>query len=800
MDTLLEQLRLALRGIVRSPGYAITAIVVLALGVGATATVYGVLQGVVLNPLPYRDADRIVRLVESKLPEFPRFSVSPGNFSSWQKEAKSYEAMAAYSGGSYNLTGREQPLRLRGMTVTPRFFDVLGVPAATGRAIAESDAPGDAEPVVLSHRAWMTHFGGNTEVVGQAVTLNDKSYTIAGVMPPRFDFPSPDVDLWTLWRVSAEEANQHGGHYIGVIARLAPGVTPEGAHTELDGIAANLERSLPDSNTGWRTIVQPLPDVMFGDARTRLLMLLGGVGLVLLISGANVASLTVVRATGRLQEFAVRRAQGATSWHVARQLLAEGVTLAFIGGLFGVVLAAVALPVVRAMAPGGIPRIDQVALDWRIAAIAVAMSLVVGVLAALLPTWFAARRTVALDLREGGRGTLGSGRARSRAALVMAEVALATVLLVGAGLLGRSLLKLTSVDPGFRAEGAVLTMLALPDARYADDASRLGFYQQLVERVSALPGVQAAGVTQSFPIVSDYVLSLEIQGRPAPAQGSEPSANYYAVSPGYFAASGVPVLKGRNFSDADRPDSPPVMMVSTAFAAKHFPDGDAIGQHVKPGNGRDQWYEIVGVVGDVRQYGLAEDVSAQMYVPVTQDPFDGMRLVARVTGDPTGYAKAITAAVLEIDDDQPVGQVTTLAEVVADSLATQRFSMLLVLTFAISALVLAAVGLYGTIAYAVSQATQEIGIRKALGAQAGMLLRQVLVGGVRLGAIGLAIGFGLSLMAGRAIQGFLFGVQPYDPIVLIGVALLLLGVAAVATLVPAWRASRIDPMVALRHE
>ncbi|HET7843094.1 MAG TPA: ABC transporter permease [Xanthomonadales bacterium] len=796
----MEQLRLGLRVVRRAPGYAITAIVVLALGVGATATVYGVLQGVVLNPLPYRDADRIVRVVESKLPEFPRFSVSPGNYSSWQKAAKSFDAMAAYSGGSYNLTGRDEPVRLRGMTVTPRFFDVLGVAAAAGRTISEGDAPGDAQPVVLSHRTWMTHFGGNAEVIGQAVTLNDKSYTIAGVMPARFDFPSPDIDLWTLWRVTAEEASQHGGHYIGVIARLAPGVAAESAHAELDGIAAQLEQALPDSNQGWRTIVQPLPDVMFGDARTRLLMLLGGVGLVLLISGANVASLTVVRATARLQEFAVRRAQGATSWHVARQLLAEGVALSTIGGLVGVLLAAMALPAVRAMAPEGIPRIDQVSLDWRIAAFAVAMSLVVGVLASLLPTWFAARRTVALDLREGGRGTLGSGRARSRAALVVAEVALATVLLVGAGLLGRSLLKLTGVDPGFRAEGAVLTYLALPDARYADDAARLGFYQQLVERVGALPGVEAAGVTQSFPIVSDYVLSLEIQGRPAPAAGDEPSANYYAVSPGYFAASGVPVLRGRNFNDADRSDSPPVMLVSSAFAAKHFPDGDALGQHVKVGNGRDQWYEIVGLVGDVRQYGLAEDVSAQMYVPMTQDPFDSMRLVARVSGDPAGYAKAITAAVLAIDDDQPVGQVMTLSEVVADSLATQRFSVLLVLTFAVSALALAAVGLYGTIAYTVSQATQEIGIRKALGAQAGILLRQVLAGGVKLGAIGLAIGVALSLAAGRAIQGFLYGVRPYDPLVLAGVALLLLGVAALATLVPAFRASRIDPMVALRHE
>jgi putative ABC transport system permease protein len=300
--------------------------------------------------------------------------------------------------------------------------------------------------------------------------------------------------------------------------------------------------------------------------------------------------------------------------------------------------------------------------------------------------------------------------------------------------------------------------------------------------------------------VSDYVLSLEIQGQPAPAQGAGPSANYYSVSPGYFAASGVPLLRGRNFSDADRADSLPVMLVSQAFAKKHFPGGDAIGQHVKVGNGRDRWYEIVGLTGDVRQYGLASDVTAQMYVPVTQDPFDQMRLVARVSGDPQSYAKAIGAAVLEIDHDQPVGQVLTLSEVVADSFATQRFSVLLVLAFAVSALALSAVGLYGTIAYTVRQATQEIGIRKALGAQAGMLLRQVLAGGVRLGAIGLGVGVGLSLLVGRTLEGFLYGVQPYDPLVLAGVVLLLLAVAAIATLVPALRASRIDPMVALRYE
>ena len=800
MQSLLEQLRRASRVLARSPGYAITAIVVLALGVGATATVYGVLQGVVLNPLPYRDADRVVRVIESKLPVFPRFSVSPGNFSSWQKDSTSFDAMAGYSSVSYNLTGREQPVRLRGMTVTPRFFEVLGVPAASGRTIAAGDAAGDAQPVVLSHGAWMTHFGGSPDVIGRPVTLNDASYTIAGVMPPRFDFPSPNVDLWTVWRVTAEEATQHGGHYIGVIARLADGVSVEAAHTELDGIAAQLERALPDSNLGWRTIVEPLPDALLGDARTRLLMLLGGVGLVLLISGANIASLTVVRATGRLQEFAVRRAQGATSWHVARQLVAEGLVLSLVGGTLGVLLAALALPAVRAIAPAGIPRIDQVALDGRIAAMAVALSLVVGVLASLLPTWFAARRTVALDLREGGRGTLGGGRARSRAALVVAEVALATVLLVGAGLLGRSLLKLTGVDPGFRSDGAVLTLMALPEARYADVVARRAFFERLVDRVGALPGVQAVGVTQSFPIVSDYVLSFEIQGQPEAPAGEAPSANYYSVSPGYFAASGVPLVRGRSFSDADRADSAPVMLVSSAFAAKHFPQGDAIGQRVKASNGRDQWSEIVGIVGDVRQYGLAQDVSAQMYVPMAQDPFASMRLVARVSGDPASHAKAITAAVLEIDGDQPVGPILTLEEVVADSLATQRFSMLLVLTFAVSALALAAVGLYGTIAYTVSQATQEIGIRKALGAQAGTLLRQVLAGGLRLGALGLAIGIALSLMVGRTLEGFLFGVEPYDPLVLIGVASLLLAVAALATLVPAWRASRMDPMWALRYE
>lgn len=800
MATLIEDIRIGWRMLARAPGYSVVAVLVLGLGIGATTVIYGVLKGVVLDPLPFPEPERLVRIRETKLPEFPTFSVSPGNYSAWAEDAKSFEALGMIAGSSFNLTGRDEPVRLRGANATVDYFRVIGVSAAQGRLFAPSDLTTADELAVLSHAAWMTHFGGAPDVVGRAVTLNDTSYTVIGVLPQSFTLTRQSGEVYALWRVTAEERQQYGGHYTGVVGRLAPGRTVDGALAELDTIAARLEREHPGSNTGWRTKVTLFGDDLLGEARGRLLLLLAGVGLVLLIACTNVASLTLVRTAGRAHEFAIRRAQGASAWRIARQLVTEGLLLGAAGGALGVGLAAAALPLVRAVAPVGFPRIDSIAIDPVVLAVAASISLVAGLLAAIVPAALATRRAVVKDLRDGGRGAVGGRGASLRNGLIVAEVALAVVLLAGAGLLGRSLAALNAVDPGFDTASSAYSQLALPAARYKAPPDAERFFAELESRISALPGVDRVGVVQAIPMGSDYVLSFEIAGRPPAAPGEEPNTLYYSVSPGYLGTMGIPLLRGRGIEMADRGDAGHVGLVSESFVAKFLPGADAIGQRVRFGDEDAPWFEVVGVVADVRQYGPDRELQPQFYVPFAADPFNNAYVVIDSGLPAAALDGPVRDAVRAIDRDQPVGQIRTVSDLVDGTLASRRFSTWLLGLFAATALTLAAVGLYGTIAYVVAQSRRELGVRMALGARARDVLALVLRQGLALAIVGVAIGIAIALAGAQTIAGFIHGVQPRDPLTLSAIGALMLAVAAFASLLPAWRAARIDPMAALRDE
>ena len=792
------ELKGAWRAIVRAPGYAAVALLVLALGIGATTTVYAVLKGVVLNPLPYPAQHELVRIRESKLPQFPTFSVAPGKFMVWEREATSFKSMYMWTGATMNLTGRDEPARLSGSYSTAGMFETMGLKTALGRGFNDADLADEAPIVVLSHGAWMTHFGGDASVVGTAVTLSGVSHTIIGVLAPDSN-TNARTEFHVLWRPGADEAQQIGAHYTGVIGRLAPGATMEAAHAELNLIAERLEEEYPDQSTGWRVLTQPLADALLGDASKRLYLLLGGVALVLLITCANVAGLTLVRTVARAHEFAIRRAQGASDGSIARQLMLEGLLLAGAGGALGAAFAAMALPVVRAYAPSGLPRIDALTFEPAVMWVCVGVSAFAGVLAAAAPALLAMRRPVAGDLRDGGRGAVGARGNRGRNALVAGEVALAVVLLAAAALLGRSVLALNAVDPGFNADTSVYTRVALPDARYDEPASAR-FFEQAVAQAATLPGVRNAGAVQSLPMVSDYVLTFEVDGRPPSRPGEGTNAVYYSITPGYLDAMGVPLLRGRAIDAGDRADGAPVVLVSESFAEQFFPGEEVLGQRIQISNGNDAWREIIGVVADVRQYGLDRRLEPQMYEPFAQAPFSEAFIVLESATPPDSLTGPVRDIIRELDGDQPVGALRSLAAVIADSLADRKFSAWLISAFALTALLLAAIGLYGTLAYQVSQSVREIGVRLALGAQRRSILRMVLRQGLMLGGTGALAGLVVALFGGRVLEAFVFGISARDPLTLGIIAAGMLAVAMLASALPAWRATRIDPMSALRNE
>ena len=790
--------RYAFRQLVRTPGFTFVTIVTLALGIGATSAIFSVVNGVLLRPLPFPDSEELVRVYEI-VPQYGRFSVAPGTFLDWKRQATVFERMAAISGGRATFAGAEGPEQVPGASVSAELFDLLRVQPMLGRTFTPSeDAPGRNSVAVLSHATWQRRFGADPGVLGRTISVNDQPVTIIGVMPPDFSFPARTTEFWVPIALNPANATR-GGHFLAVIARRKAGVTSEQANAEMKTIAARLAQQY-EQNANESAEIVPLHEQIVGSIRLALLTLFAAVAVVVLIACANVANLLLVRASVREKEIAIRTALGAGRTRLVLQMLAESLVLAIAGGALGLLLAYLAIPAIRTLSAGGIPRVDDVSIDARVLGFAAFLSMATGLAFGLAPAWQACRSSVGTVLKEGGRSSASSSGRWLRSGLMVVEVALSIVLLVGAALLLRSFSRLTSVDPGFDADRVLAFLVALPRTTYPEDHHRAAFFDQMTRKLAAIPQVRAVGLVQSLPIRGDYVLSFSIQGRPPARPGEEASANYRSASPNYFRAMGIPVLQGRSFSERDTETALKVAVVDQAFVDRHFPDEDPIGRGIDIGNGTDGFYEIVGVVGDVRHAGLDSDPTPTMYVPFRQDMFGGMWVVASTDGDPAALAPAARQVIRELDARLPASQIGPLSTVLSESVAQRRFSMLLLGLFALIALFLASVGLYGVVAYTVSQRTQEIGLRMAIGAQAGDVVRMVVGGGMKLACAGVAIGIAGALALSRLVESMLYEVTPVDPASYAATTVLLLAVAALACYLPARRAMRVDPLTALRQE
>jgi putative ABC transport system permease protein len=732
---------------------------------------------------------------------FPQFSLSPGNYVGYRDQNHSFSGIAAFGRQGFNLAGGGEPERLTGTRITPNFFDVLGRSPALGRSFtAQETQLGQNRVVILSHGLWQRRFAGSREVLGQTMKLNNELYTVIGVMPPDFQFPAK-AEIWTPLALDLENWQQRGGHYLNGIGRLKAGATLASAQVDLNAIAARAEQQFPDSNAGWDTTISSLQEAAVGKIRPALLTLTAAVGFVLLIACVNLANLLLSRSAARRREMGVRSSLGAGRGRLIQQLLTESIVLAGLGAAAGLALAWAGTRMLVTLSPNILPRAAEIGLDGRALGFTATIAVLTGVLFGLAPAVHMAKTDLMAALRDGGRGNaIGFRRNRLRSALVVGEVALALVLLSGAGLLMRSFYHLQSMDPGFDPHEVLTFRTNLPDAKYKSDEMQAAFYQRALARIRTMPGVTAAGAAQIFPLAGDdYILSFEQLGKPPVPVGNQPSAAYYAATPGYFGALKIPITRGRDFTEHDNAAAPPVAIISESLARQFYANENPLGQRIRMGNGSKP-AEIVGIAGDVRDQELEDKGRPAVYEPAAQIPFNAMYFGIRTAGDPASLIASVRTAIHELDAELPVDGMGTVDALVSTSLSQRRFAMLLMAIFAGLALVLAMVGIYGVISYSVTQATQEIGIRMALGARRGDVLGMVFGYAGVLIAAGLAIGVGAALGTGRYLASQLFEVKPSDPATYAAVAGILLATGLVACAIPALRAMRVDPLVALRNE
>ena len=805
MDRLRQDLKHGIRMLRRTPGFTLVALVVFALGIGANAAIFSVVHAVLLQPLPYPDASHLVRVwhtpPQSGFPGVKTFAVSNANYLDWEAQNHVFEKMALIHFANLNWAGDGgEPQAIPAARVTPDFFSVLGASPALGRTLTADDfRPGTEPAIVLGDALWRTRFGSDPRVVGREIRLNDRMVRVVGVMRPADRLPDY-ASAWVPFVMDAKERAMRVNHNCVTVARLKRGVGLAAAQSEMNVISDRLARQYPEDDAGWGALVVPLREDLVGDVRPLLLVLLGAVGFVLLIACANVGNLMLARTLGRRREIAVRAALGASRPRLLGQLIAESLLLSVAGGALGLALATFGLPSLVALLADRLPRAAEVRLSVPVLAFAAGLSVLTGVLAGIVPAWGAMRADLAHALQQGAaRGASEAGR-RTRSLLVMAEVALSLVLLTGAGLLVRSLWLLNRVDPGFDPRGVARIAVILPDAPYGDGARRTAFFQALLERLRALPGVEAAGAATNLPLNGGSNFPVAFEGRPAPPVSEQPNVMTEIVAGDYFRTLRIPLKRGRTFDAHDDADAPGVVIVSEAMARRFWPGEDAIGKRLTTAFFPEKTREVVGIVGDVKLRGLEvrEPVSA-MYMPLAQIPAPGMELAMR-TRTPGATLKAAAAAVRALDPAQPIIESGSLEDLVATSLAQQRFGVQLLGGFSLLALVLAAVGIASVLAYSVRRRRREIGIRMALGARTETVLGMIVLQGMRTTLAGVAVGLVGAVALARLLGALLYGVGPADPATLGAVAALLCLVALAACLVPALRAGRIDPLRVLREE
>jgi putative ABC transport system permease protein len=815
MTSLLQDLRYAVRLLLRTPGFTLLAALTLALGIGANAAIFSVLDAVLLRPLSYGQPERLVS-VYSQFPSmsFDRFWTSAPEFLELRQKSRSLEELGAYTTGAVNITG-DQPVRVKAARISAGLFDVLGVQPELGHVFtAKEDLPNTEPVLVLSHELWQTAFGGDRGVVGRRVQVDGVDRTVFGVMPPGFDVANEHVEAWVPLGLDPANPGGRASHYLYLIGRLKPGVSVAAARSELAGLVSRWKDEIPNTHVptpdGHPLKMAALLDDLVGSVRPKMWLLMGAVGLVLLIACANVANLLLARAEARQKEIAVRTALGAARSRLIRQFLTESVLLSLIGGASGLLLAVWGVKAIVATNPDAIPRAGEIGVDARVLFFTLLVSVLTGVLFGLAPALHSRAAVLFGALKEGGqRATAGARRQLLRQILVMAEVALAATLVLVGGLLIRSFWLLLQVDPGFDPKGVLTFQIALPDARYPDDHQVVAFYQRLLDQLKGLPGVQSASAAWGLPPKRDILANdTEFEGVPQPPAGPIHNVDYWQfVTAGYLDTMKIPVVSGRGFLPSDGPKTPGVVLVNETTAKLFWPGQDPIGRRLRPLAAPDQplpWLTVVGVVKDVKQGGLEVKTGTEVYFLHSQMPVgsttDDMYIVVRTAGDPLALVGAVREKVRALDPSLPVAQVRSLERVVFESVAQPRFMTRMALLFALVALALAGVGTYGVLSYSVEQRTQEIGVRMALGAQARQVLGMVLGQGARLVAVGLVLGIVGALALRQILAGMLFGVAPTDPAIFASVIVVLSAVSLAACYLPARRATRISPMVALRQE
>jgi predicted permease len=811
MDTLLQDLRYGARSLLKQRAFMSAAIITLALGIGANTAIFSLVNAVLLRPLPYRQPERLVWVWATRTDRDKAFYSIP-NFIDTRDRQQSFAQLAAFAIWGANLTGAGEPERLPGVRLSAHSFQMLGIEAAAGRLLtAADDDPNNPRVVVLSYGLWQRRFGGDRNVIGQSLTLNGAPYTVAGVLPSRFAIPNAEIEIVTALRMEADPRRaERGSNSLRVFGRLKDGVSVAQAKADLAAITSRLREEYPDDNAKLTAPnALPLLDEIVGGYRAGLWVLLGAAGLALLIACANLANLLLARAISRRKEISVRAALGATRFRLARQMLTESLLLAVAGGSLGVLLAVAGGKILLTLSPADLPRAAEAVIDWRMLVFSFALSLLAGLVFGLAPAWQATKTDLHTALKESGRGASGGASTRLRDALAVVEVALSLALLVSAGLLLKSFARLQSVNPGFAPEKLVTVRLTLPAASYSRAEAVKVFYERLAARVASVPGVAAVGAASALPLSGvNARTEFTIVGREPATRAETPAAQDRWVSPGYFRTMQIPILAGREFTEADHESAAGVVVIDDALARRYWPNASPLGAHLRLDYGsgeRPREFEIVGVAGNVKHVGLNEEATATLYAPLAQMPPNivtnraaNLSVVARIATEAQGLAGRVRSEAQAVDPQIPASNARAMEQFLAATVAARRFNLSLMSVFAGATLLLAAAGLYAVISYTVTQRTREIGVRMALGAQRGAIRRLVIGQGIKLALVGMALGLGAALALSRWMSSLLFSVSAIDPLTFAGVAALLLLVATLACWVPARRATKVDPLIALR--